>query len=96
MRRLVNRGACQPARSGYDLSMSDDVRDPEEGSTADEESHLATPRFQRSAVPSEPDEPARTAEESRAKADPDSGIGPGDRPGAQGDEFTDSGAQPPP
>jgi len=76
--------------------MSDDVRDPEQASPADEESQLATPHVQRSAVPSETDEPERTAEESRAKADPDSGLGPGDRPGAQGDEFTDPGAQPPP
>jgi hypothetical protein len=76
--------------------MSDDVRDPEQASPADEESQLATPHVPRSAVPSETDEPARTAEESRAKADPDSGLGPGDRPGAQGDEFTDPGAQPPP
>ena len=76
--------------------MSDDVRDAEQAPRADEESPLATPHVQRSAVPSEADEPARTAKESRAKADPDSGLGPGDRPGAQGDEFTDPGAQPPP
>ena len=76
--------------------MSDDVRDPDEASMADEDSHLATAQFPRSAVPSEQDEPARTAAESRAKADPDSGLGPGDRPGAEGDEFTDPGAQPPP
>jgi hypothetical protein len=76
--------------------MSDHVRDPDHASTTDEESHLATGHFQRSTVPSEADEPARTAAESRAKADPDSGFGPGDRPGAEGDEFTDPGAQPPP
>jgi hypothetical protein len=76
--------------------MSDDVRDPDKASPADEESHLATAHFRRSAVPSEADDPARTAEESRAKADPDSGLGPDERPGAQGDEFTDPGAQPPP
>ncbi|HVD24347.1 MAG TPA: hypothetical protein VNC23_14745 [Lapillicoccus sp.] len=76
--------------------MSDDEPDLDQAATADEEAPLATPQFQRSAVPSEPDEPPRTAEESRAKADPDSGLGPGDRPGAEGDEFTDPGAQPPP
>ena len=42
------------------------------------------------------DHAATADEESRAKADPDSGLGPGDRPGAEGDEFTDPGAQPPP
>jgi hypothetical protein len=47
--------------------MSDDVRDPDKASPADEESHLATAHFRRSAVPSEADEPARTAEESRAR-----------------------------
>lgn len=80
--------------------MSDDVHAADDAadqpSTTDEESDLATAHFPRSAVASESDEPPRTAEESRAKADPDSGRGPGERPGAQGDEFTDPGAQPPP
>ena len=76
--------------------MSDDVSHDEQSSATDEDSPLASGHFPESGIPSEPDEPARTAAESRAKADPDSGLGPGDRPGAQGDEGTDPSAQPPP
>jgi hypothetical protein len=53
----------------------------------------AEAQFQPSAVPVEKDETPLTAEQSRAKADPASPLGPDADTGD--DEFTDPDAQPP-
>lgn len=55
--------------------------------------HRSTPQVPSSLIPTEDDEGPQTAEESRAKADPDSPKGPNaDSPD---DEFRDPSAQPP-
>ncbi len=53
----------------------------------------AASEFDPTAVPVEKDEPPMTAEQSRAKADPDSPLGPD--ADTVDDEFTDPNAQPP-
>ncbi len=53
----------------------------------------AASQFDPTAIPVEKDEEPMTAEQSRAKADPASPLGPDADSGD--DEFTDPGAQPP-
>jgi hypothetical protein len=58
-----------------------------------DEDHRATSQIPSSVIPAEDDEGPQTADQSRAKADPRSGTGPG--ADSSDDEFTDPNAQPP-
>ncbi len=55
--------------------------------------HLSTPEVPASLIPAEDDEGPQTAEQSRAKADPDSSTSTG--AAEPDDEFSDPNAQPP-